>query len=175
MSFSFFGKVDYNSKGKIGSEYPAWLMRAHMEDLQESIGQKERALKANMVDAANKPYHMETLNSEKQRLGEIMASKPTLTVNEKSKAAAEYHSLEKEIAASMYTRADMKLGLADAHEEARRMVNPCISVDKVIAKACNVKVTKDGKVSRNSAVKMFKIIGTYLGAQTNAESLRKSG
>lgn len=173
-NFSFFGKVDINSKGKIGSEYPAWIMRTHMEELQESIGQKERALKAGVVDAANKPYHIEILNKEKGRLGEIMASKPTLSVNERSKVANEYTSLKGRIADSMFTRADMNLGLADAHEEARRMVTPCIDVDKTVAKACNVLV-KDGKVSRNGAVKMFKIIGSYLDAPTNAESLRRSG
>lgn len=173
-TFSFFGDVDKNDKGKIGSEYPAWIMGTHVDELREGIQQKERVMKAGLVDAANLPYHKETLNKEVKRLGEITTSKPILTDKQKETVELTYKKIQDEISNSMFTRSEMKLGLADAHEEARRMINPIISTDKDVAKACNVPIT-GGRVSRNGAIKMYKIMGSFLNAQTNAEYLRKNG
>ena len=70
----------------------------------------------------------------------------------------------------------MRKGLADAREEMKRMTEPCIEVrgDAMnIAKACNVKITK-GKVSRDGAAKVWKILGKALGdSPTNIEHLRR--
>ena len=172
--FSFFGAVDKNKEGKIGSEYPAWIMGSHIDELKEGIQQKERVMKMGLVDAANLPYHKETLAKEVKRLGEITVSKPVLTDKEKEKVELTYKSIQEQISNSMFTRNEMKLGLADAHEEAKRMVTPIISTDKDIAKACNVPIS-GGRVSRNGAIKMYKIMGSFLNAQTNAEYLRKNG
>ena len=161
-----------NQKGLVGSEYPAWTMRVHVEDLKESIAHKQRQIKSNVVDAVNMPYFKEELAKETKRLAEIGASKPMLTDAQKSRVEAEYLKLSNTIQATMFTREQEKRGLVDAHEEARRMTTPIISVDKEVAKACNVTVTGD-KVSRNGAIKMFKILGHFIGAQTNAEALRK--
>ena len=77
---------------------------------------------------------------------------------------------------SMFSRKDMEKGLADAHEEARRMSQPCIELkDDLItfAKNCDVVVNNTGKVSRKGAEKMWKIASRLLGELSNTESLRK--
>ena len=174
MSFSFFGDVDKNAKGGVGSEFPAWIMNAHIEELEESVAQKERAEKSGVIAIENLPYHREALAKEKKRLREIKQSKPKLTEKQYDKVTQEYGKLKNFIADSLFTRSQMKLGLADAHEEARRMVDPIIAVDRTVANACNIK-PRGGKVSRNEATKMYKIIGNFIGDQTNAEYLRKNG
>lgn len=171
--FSFFGEVD-KIKGQIGSEYPAWTMPHQLDTLREGIGQKERTLKTGYVGDVEATMRVrEDLKKEKARLEEIVKSKPKLTAKQKEDVATEYGKLKNMIAESLFSRSDMKLGLADAHEEADRMTLPFISVDKEIAAACNVP-TFGGKVSRDGASKMYKIIGRYLGDRTNVEYLRKN-
>jgi hypothetical protein len=56
-----------------------------------------------------------------------------------------------------------------------RMTEPCIEVKgdaAQIAKACNVRMTK-GKVSRDGAAKIWKILGKAIGERTNTENLRR--
>jgi len=169
---TFFGKVDRNNRGNISSEYPAWALKAQFDDLKESVSRNERLLESGNVVPSERPYLVETLEKEKRRLNEIEESMPKLTTKQKDDAYAAYKELSNKIAESLFSRDEMRLGLADAHEEARRMVNPVIDVDPKFAAACGV-TPKNGKVSRNEASRMFKIMGAYLGEKTNVEYLRK--
>lgn len=175
MSTQFYGDVDKNRKGHNVSEYPAWYYETHMEDLQDSISSREGRLKRGEVPIDSVPYEKQELSKEKARLEEIERSKPKLSIGERQKLVKYYRLLSDEIQRALFTRSDMIRGVASAHEEARRMVKPCIPLDKEIqglAESCHVPVTK-GKVSRNGAAKIFKLIGKLIDEPTNIEYLRQ--
>jgi len=73
----------------------------------------------------------------------------------------------------------MKKGLADAHEEARRMCQPCIRLtddEAVMAQAARIKGVKSGQsymVSRTQAEKLWKLSRKALGELANTNELRK--
>ena len=52
MSIVFYGKVDLNKAGKIASHMPAWTMQPHIDELEEEIGRKERALERGEIPTA---------------------------------------------------------------------------------------------------------------------------
>jgi hypothetical protein len=67
-TIEFFGSADRNIKGEISSSVPAWMLSQHVEELQESVNMKERALKFNRIPAENRPYAEEELRAERERL-----------------------------------------------------------------------------------------------------------
>jgi len=102
---------------------------------------------------------------------------PKLSDGEKDRLARIYkEELSPQISASLFTRTDMMKGMANPHEEAKRMVQPCIKLSGEavqFADLCKVEVKNGNMVSRNNAAKMFKLIGKLLGMPTNIEVLRK--
>jgi RNA 3'-terminal phosphate cyclase len=69
----------------------------------------------------------------------------------------------------------MEKGLADPHEEARRMTEPCVQVDKEEARRMGIEVDVSGRVSRSTAEGMWKNMSSLLGdtaPNPNAEMLR---
>jgi hypothetical protein len=70
----------------------------------------------------------------------------------------------------------MKRGVVDAAEEARRMSEPIIRLtDKELAIARNngIRVSKDGKVSRDGATLIWKFARRALGEPSHSEYLRR--
>ena len=172
---SFFGKVDRNRDGRIVSEYPADYFKAHKEELKESIARKERELARGTIAPTEVMYAQQELAREKKRLDEIEKSTPKLTDIQKDELTQAREGLGMKIQDSMFTRSDMMLGLASAHEEASRMADPCIPLTKEeqgYAEACGIRVD-DGRVSRNNASRIYKIISQRIGEPSNVEALRK--
>jgi len=171
----FFGSVDRKegkADGAITSEYPAWMHTYQIEELEESISRKERALDEGSIPGEHVSNSREELKREKGKLTLIKKSKPKLNATQKDKLYNDYKELGKGIEGYLFTRSDMMKGTADAHEEAERMIKPSIPVSPEIAEMCNLKPEK-GKISRNDASKAWKIIGRALGEPTNVETLRK--
>jgi hypothetical protein len=171
-TFEFFGTVDKNKQGKIGSVYPAWGMDVHLDELTESIERAKREIERGAVPPTEIAFARENLAKDKKRLDEIMGSKPKFEGKKLEDVAKEYKSLKSKIKLSLFTRSEMQMGTANPHEEARRMSEPCISVNAEIAKGCNVNVGVNSMVNRNDASKVFKILGKYLNEETNVETLR---
>ena len=172
-SIVFFGEIDRSEKGKIKSEFPAWYFENNVEDLEEEVGQKKRALERKNINWEDIEATKQEVALLEEKLKSIKGSKPKLKGADKDRVYKEYNRLKGEIRDSMFTRTEMMKGLASAHEEAKRMTEPGISVDPELADACNIRLTK-GKVSRNDASKMFKIMGKVLGdVPTNTEYLRR--
>lgn len=171
----FFGEVDRNEKGQISSQFPAWYFEAHVDELKESIARKERSLQRGDIPPDAIPTTKAELAQETVRLDEIMKSKPNVSDTERNLIWKHYKALGKKISDTMFTRSDMMFGTASAHEEAKRMTQPIIELDKdqlALADAIGVKA-EDSKVSRNNAAKIFKMLGKLLGEPTNIEVLRK--
>ena len=79
------------------------------------------------------------------------------------------------IAESMFTESEMRRGNIDSHEEARRSSSPCIKVPGALAAMAGIQVDKRGLVSRDQALRMWKIGRRALGEDSNAEKLRRMG
>ena len=172
-----FGEVDKTREGKPKSEYPSWYFTQQKDELEESISQKERAIENDLVPHGEELNRMKNkLLHEKKRSDEIKASEPKLTDAEATLVKNMRKDLGTMIRDGMFTRSQMEKGLADAHEEARRMSEPCLELkgDQIVfAKDCDVTVSHNGKVSRSGAEKMWKIASRLLGEPSNTETLRK--
>jgi hypothetical protein len=80
------------------------------------------------------------------------------------------------ISDAMFKRSEMERGVADAHEEARRMSEPVLKLEDkelIFVRACEGKIEANGKVSRTTAERCWKIISRLLGENSNTEVLRK--
>jgi len=173
----FFGAADRKGKtinGEITSEYPAWYLDNHVEELQRDIDRIEGGLKAHTIPDNSRPQHEAELKSLKERQLSIINSKPRLSGKDKDTLSDLYKDLVNQVSDSMFTRSEMMKGLASAHEEARRMVGSIINVGDNGQIFMNMGITPiDGKVSRNQASRAIKIIGRLLGEPTNIEYFRK--
>ena len=172
----FFSSIDRKGKradGAITSEYPAFYFYTHYEELQESTDKQQRQVDLGLVPASELPRIKAELKRNNDRLAEIQEANPKLGP-EKDAVHKLYKELEESISDSMYTRSDMQKGLVDAHEEARRMVDPLISIKGNEKFFHNMGITaRNGKVSRNEASRAYKIMGKALGENTNTERLRR--
>ena len=171
----FYGEADLNRDGKIKSDYPSWYHRQHTEDLDEGIKQKERALGEDLIPDSEKPLMRSRLKQERELSEKISSSYAETkgfedTINKGSK------ELEANIKEFSYSRSQMDKGVADPHEEARRISEPIISVkSKEVAELCEAAGIKprDGKITRGEAEKIWKISRRAMGEMSNTESLRK--
>ena len=173
----FFGSVDRKGKtkdGAITSEYPAFYFHTQYEELKEETEKQERQIELGLVPASELPYAKAEVERNIKRLEDIVKANPNLTGPQKDAIHGVYKDLAEQISDSMYTRTDMKKGLVDAHEEARRMSQPIISIKgkEKFFHNMGIKATS-GKISRNQASKAYKIIGKVLGENTNTEHLRR--
>ena len=170
---AFFGDIDRNQHGRIGSDYPAWYFENHIDELNETIGRMERALERKNINWEDIERTREELNALKKKKELIEQSKPKLRGGDKDRIYKEYKRLGEEIRDSMFTRTEMMKGLASPHEEAKRMSEPGISANPEFVNSLNAKARR-GKISRDEAARMWKILGKTLGdVPTNIEYLRR--
>ena len=172
----FYGEADLNRDGKIKSDYPSWYHRQQTEDLDEGIRQKERALEEDLIPDSEKPLMRSRLKQERELSRKISDSYADVKGFETiiSKGSEE---LGKDIKEAMYSRSQMDKGVADPHEEARRISEPVFSVkSKEVSDLCEAAGIKprDGKISRGDAEKIWKISRRAMGEMSNTESLRKA-
>jgi len=176
-SVEFFGSVD-RKDGKPGerivSEYPAFYFTTQIENLVERIASNKRALESGAINPTAIPELKAELARDTTRLGEINKSHVKLTGKDKDEAATLYKHLAGEIQGSMFTRSEMKKGLANPHDELKRKITPSIPVGKYGSVFKNMGINPEkGKVSRNQASRVYKILGKVLQENTNTEYLRK--
>jgi DNA repair exonuclease SbcCD ATPase subunit len=174
--FSFFGEVDRNKEGLVGSEYPSWAMNQQLDDLREGIEQAERQLEDDLVPPEKIIDVRHRLKKEKERYEDIMGSKPKMGGKQIDELAKVRQEIGAVITDSMFTRTQMMTGTADAHEEASRMADPRISLNESqmrLAKSCGINPV-EGKINRTQAERMWKISSRYLGEPSNTEVLRRN-
>lgn len=174
--FQIFGSVDLNDKGQVKSAYPSWYFDAFKDDLQNEVDRMESDLKFDKIPRSEIAIHKERLAQKRDKLLNLDQAALNLRGKQKDKVSKVYDELGGAIKEKMFSRDEMRKGLADARTEMKLMTEPCIEVrgDAMnIAKACNVKITK-GKVTRDGASKVWKILGKALGdSPTNVEYLRR--
>lgn len=173
--FQIFGSVDLNDKGVVKSSYPSWYFDHLKDNLQDEVDRLENDIRLDRIPRSELPLMKERLKQKQDKLLNLDASAVELRGKLKDKANKVYSDLGQEISSAMFSRDEMKKGIADPREEMKRMTEPCIDVrgDAMnIAKACNVRITK-GKVTRDGAAKVWKILGKALGERSNVEALRR--
>ena len=173
--FQIFGSVDLNDKGVVKSTYPAWYFEHLRDDLKNEIDRMQTQISMETIPRSEMQVTKERLFQKKEKLKEIDSTTVELKGKQKDRVAKVYDELGGAIGDRLFSRSDMKKGLADAHEEMKRMTEPCIPVTgdaMSLAKAANVKTIK-GKVTREGAAKIWKILGKALGSNTNTEFLRR--
>lgn len=172
----FYGSIDKNKHGNIGSEAPAWYFKQHKENLENDISAQKNRLERGEVPENSKPEAIAELARMRKKLDSINESQPKINGNQKDAIAKVGSELGTKISEAMFTRSDMMKGLADAHEEARRMADPCIKLSHdeiVLAKKAGCRVTNDGMVSRTDGERTWKMIQRSLGENSNSERLRR--
>jgi len=176
MPIKVFGKEDRTPRGKPSSEYPSWYFTEEKEKIKDSISSKEQALKSGFIPPESRNQYEALLNVERERLEAIEESTPKLTGTERDAIEKSCKEMGDKIRDSKFSRSEMEKGLADPHEEARRMVSPVIEIksqhEAEFAKMCGIEI-KDGKVSRNQAERMWKIQRAMLGEDRDTNRLRR--
>ena len=174
---NFFGSVDRKGKredGAVTSEYPAFYFHTQYDELKENTEKAERQIELGLIPASELPYAKAQVKRNRERMEDIQKSNPKLSGPQKDEVYSVYKDLADQISDSMYTRSDMKKGLVDAHEEARRMSEPIIAIPGKEKFFHNMGIKAiGGKISRNDASRAYKIMGKVLGENTNTEHLRR--
>lgn len=171
----FFGAVDRRGRtanGDIASALPAWYFDEAIDELRESVASTERSLERGTVPADSIPTARARLTQQKQRLQEIEGTRPKPNHKQLIWLRQKQKELESEIGGSMFTRDQMRTGDASPHEEMRRAKNPVTcKIDHELARLIGLK-PKNGRVSRDDAIRALKPVNKLLGDPTDVEYLR---
>jgi len=171
----YFGKVDRRPDGHIASHVPGWYLTEHIDKLTEDINYIDKQLAGGAIPDEKRPELQMTLKKMKERKESILESKPNLTDAQKDIVKRTTETIGKKISESMFTRDDMQKGTADAHEEARRIADPCIKLsgdEMILAKKVGAKISTDGEVSRTDAERIWKFNRNLQGLNADTEHLR---
>jgi hypothetical protein len=173
--FQIFGSVDLNEKGVVKSAYPSWYFDHLRDELQNEVDRLENDIKFDRIPRSELHLMRERLKQKQEKLLNLDSSAVELRGKQKDRVDAIRKEIGEKISEALFSRDDMKKGVADAREEMNRMTSPCIELKGDALKAamaCNVKHVK-GKVSRDGAAKVWKILSKALGERSNIETLRR--
>jgi len=154
-------------------------MRTHLENLDEEVASKRRSLEKGEIPPDKIMEVKAELEREEKRVSDIKESRPKLTEEEEKRVDEAHKYLGTAVSEALFTRSEMKLGLADAHKEADRISKPCIKIPDNMVEMCrdnNIDVygkEKNYHLTRKGAELMYKYCGMYNGGNTNTEWLRK--
>lgn len=174
----FYSSLDKSRDGRIASYMPAWYNENRVDELRENIGRIHRSLERGEIPDANVPEAKAEMGKIQHKLDEITKSKPHVSVKERDLLMKYYKQLGGLIQETLFSYDEMQKGTADPHEEAKRMKDPIIKLDKELcelAVSCGIEPTKKAGgyfVSRDQASKMFKMCGRLIEEPTNVEHLR---
>lgn len=162
-------KVDYRYFSDLdkGSSIPAYMLKSNLDMLKEEVDSMKFRLDRGMVPREEYYTQKEEYKIKKAKYESIVESKPTLTDAQKDELRKKRDKLGEEISRSLFSEYDMKKGLANANEEARRMSEPCIPFDETEAKRMdngkgNMNMV-EGKLTRNKAQMAWKLMTFLLG------------
>jgi hypothetical protein len=161
--------------GKIVNTYPSYFNRKQKDDLEEEIRRLETGLDNNYFPREKTGEIREQLKKAKTAYEKSMEIKPHFEKN-KDTISKMVGDLGEEITRSMFTRSEVQKGLADSHEEARRMSEPVIVLNVRAAQIAqdNGILLHDGrKVTRTDAVRLWQLGRYALGEMRDAEVLRR--
>ena len=153
-----------------GSSMPAWSLKTNTDMLKNTVNRLDTAIRNNAVPLEELAYAKEEYEIKKARLDEIKNSKPELSGRQVDALRIKRDALAEELTRSKFTRLQMERGLVDPHEEADRMSEPCIKVDREEFRRMGIPVDANGKVSRSKAEIAWKMMNGLLGDGMNADT-----
>jgi hypothetical protein len=177
-NWNFFTEADVSHRGDICSQVPSWSMTQLIDELDSDISALEKNSKDYSIAADKRAKILADLAERKERR-DMIENKPKLDKDRIKKLVGSDRvkgTLGEKISDSMFSVDDMNRGIADAAVEMRRMLDPCIKLEPEeceIAQGCNVRITKDRMVSRDDAIKVWRIGRLYNDDMSNPELLRK--
>ncbi len=175
-NIKFFGEVDLNSKGKVVSTYPSWYFSHLKDNLKEEIRMDQYKIDNDLIPRSEVAIHKQRLVDKEAKLRSLEQAIPKISGKDKDRIAKVRAELGEKISEAMFSYDQMQRGLANPHEEMRRMTEPCVKLQGEVAemaRAMNIRVGKGGVVSRTQAEKVWKIASRVLGENSNTESLRR--
>lgn len=176
MTVQLFPDIDLNPTSKMpNSPFPSWYFTEKIDELRESIRQSRAAIDNGWIAEMRLPQSRAELARKEEMLSKMLDSIPKVGKMDMEKLDSLYAEATESLKPMYYSRSDMQKGIVDAHEEARRMLDPCIDVRGdlyAIAKSFGCHIT-EGKIAREELARTWKILGKFLGKPTNTEILRK--
>ena len=174
-AINFFTEIDLDKNGNPKASYPFYYNPRQIEELKEDKRRLEKAVANGFVDADHMPEAQTRISQYTLQLEAIEKHKPEMEKNidridKMSKSLADV------IAPSMFTRKEMREGLVDPHEEARRMSEPVVTLPPEVCETAiknGIPVGKDRKVSRDGAVRLWQMCQRRLDRSPDAEYLRR--
>jgi hypothetical protein len=171
-----FGNADRRPDGTVKSEYPAWYWDTQLEELEREVSERRSSISRGIIPSEAMPRYRGDLEAKEARLTKIKEESPRPSQEEKDKLSKMIKEMQERIKESNWKRSEMERGLVDAHEEAKRMSEPCIPIrsdtEKNWAEQCYCRII-DGKVTRVDFERMYKIASKLIGEPTDIEYLRR--
>lgn len=171
----FFTEADYNDKGKIAVDLPAWYFDKNIQELEENINTLTRQINDGVYTGTKKRDAERRLNLCQGKLDKINEGTPQLKGQIKDKVASSCKELGDRIADSWFSYDSHWKQTADPHEVAKRINTPCIEIkDQAVysfAKQRGMEI-KNGKISQNNANLVWKSMRKLLGDSTDSSILQ---
>ena len=166
---SMFGKPDRKDddvEGQIQSEYPAHMMNAQIDSLDNEINELSSDLNGGRIPGGDIFEAKEELALLQNKFDDIVISKPNYTQSEEKFLHDELLKMNSDMADTLYSRYDQQKGkgsIARPQQEADLNDKPCIEINPEVARICNISGVVNGKASRNMIDKARKILCAYFG------------
>lgn len=161
---------------RIVNTYPLYYSNTQRDDIAEERRMIEKAIEGGLYDPVEMPEvkkRLKTLRDKEEMFAHI---EPRHLEAKKDSISKLNRRIETILRDSMFSRREMEKGLADPHEEARRMSEPVISLPREIqglAVANGIAVSSSGKINRNDLVRVWQMGQKVLGEYTDVEYIRK--
>lgn len=171
----WFTEVDFNDKGKVAVDYPAYYFDARINELKEELKALEEGIDEGVYTGKRLRDARDRLAAMKHKHDSIVDGMPKLKDGDKDKVARSFKEFHETIKESLFTYDEMWKQTADAHEEAKRMEKPCIQIpDEIVGSFARQRGyhIEGGKLSRNQAAVILKVMGKVLGETVNIDYRR---
>lgn len=176
--YEFFGLVDRRDRRQeetLTGHFPAWYFDQNIEELKESISEKENAIKQGLIIPEQEQIVTHELNKEKKRLVDIEASMPKLNGGQQSRMNKVAQEMLEQIRDSSPYRDDYMYGTSfSPHKELNRWETQYVRTDPEIAMACGIRPSREGKVTGQQAQTIVKILRKALGEDTHSDIFVRS-
>jgi len=169
----WFTEVDFNDKGKVASDYPAYYFDT--KELKEEIRVLSENIEDDVYKGRQKRQEVARLKKMEDRLDKIENGRPKLEGKTKDRVVRAMHELGEQLGSSMFSYDSHWKQTADPHTVAERMVEPCIEVrDPNVASFVKQRGFRmvGGKINQNDASIIFKTMCKLIGEPSDTDRLR---
>ena len=168
----FFTEEDYNPKGKVANDFPAYYFRKELKELMENAQTQTRNIELGVFTGKRLEDAKDHLKAMNTKIDKIVNGRPKLSGNQKDKFARSFKDLHERIKDTRFKYDEMWKQTVDAQDEADRMEGHCVKIpDEIVASYVRQKgyPVKNGKITRNAAHIICKVMGNILEHQVQCD------